>query len=75
MDLNRLPKARQLLRLAARDQHLAGPDLVQHEILPRPVQLGQYVVQEQYRFFAGVPPKQFPLRELQTDGRRPRLAL
>ena len=53
---------------AAGDEHLPLVDLVQHEVLPPGVQLGQHIVQQQQRRFAALPLHQLPLRQLQADG-------
>ena len=63
------------VRLAAGDEHLAAADLVEDEILPQRVQLGEHVVQQQYRLLAGILPENVPLGQLEADRAGPGLAL
>ena len=63
------------LPLAAGDEGLAAADAVQNEFLPAWVQLAQNIIQQQNRVFPAFLQVDFPLRQLQGQGRRPGLAL
>ena len=49
--------------------------MVEDEVLPRGVQLGEHVVQQQNRLFSGVSSQKLALGELQTDRGGARLSL
>ena len=49
---------------AAGDEHLAGDDFIQHEILPSRVQLTEHVVSQQHRLLPPFPLHQLPLGKL-----------
>ena len=66
---------REFICLTAGNKHLTGFDLIQNKILTAGVQLRQHIVQQQHRFFSGVVPENFPLGQLQGNGRRPGLPL
>ena len=67
-DLDGLSQLCESSRLAAGDEHLAGDDLIQDEILPSRVQLRKHVVEKQHRLFAEFPAHQLTLGQLQADG-------
>ena len=73
--LHRPPQLGKPARFAAGDKDLAGGDLVQHEILPLFVQLGQDIVQQQQGLFAKLPLHELSLGQLQADGCGAGLAL
>ena len=60
---------------AAGDEHLAGDDLVENEVLAALVQFGQNIVQEQHGLFTHFPAHELPLGQLQGDGRGAGLSL
>ena len=63
------------LVLAAGDERLAAADAVEDELLAGGVELGENIVEQEDGIFARLGKEKIPLRELEGEGGRARLAL